>query len=545
MKTMPNEVLYHGSPKRFRRLKPKAHYLADHRPVVFATPLREIALASLQPWNDDIFEQGVVGEDPPYMMELRPNAFRDVYGGKRGYLYTLAPDTFYHTDRLTRFEQISDVSPEILDVEIVEDALSALQNSNMQMIYFEDAEAFRMNDYRQNPYSQTDSEGYLINPYSGDTSWWHVTKESDLEFYTSDGRATFLAGHPDVHFDTGEFDSYPHLLEVRVKLKPGCVIFDSHSLFGDVPESIEDALREALADSYGNKVEVVLQYEPGQIPDEVIDFFESMPKSDLLRGKNVDYLLSLWLREYDTMQRFVDSDVNAKAIGSQVAGWFEVERFNDVENIGIYMSDAETYPCSPAEIEVVGRTLRYNGDPDYTAKRDVRRNPGASIACRKYANEIFRHLYRARLMNPGVFSHIVPVMEPFYFAHFTNNEIEIQFEGFLGRADELIDTKRTYGEIVREGHIFAFRLDATSLSEGLQELQDIFDAAEDESQHIFEWSPIGMYGLGLVISKAEMGVEMYHPGDQEMQMIIPIACIDENEMLVVSDFFEQYGLEEW
>jgi len=29
-----------------------------------------------------------------------------------------------------------------------------------------------------------------------------------------------------------------------------------------------------------------------------------------------------------------------------------------------------------------------------------------------------------------------------------------------------------------------------------------------------------------------------------MQMIIPIARIDESEMLVVSDFFEQYGLEE-
>ena len=160
---MPNGILYHGSPKRFRRLKPKAHFLADYSPVVFATPLREIALASLQPWNDDIFEQGVVGEDPPCMIELRPNAFRDVYGGKRGYLYTLAPDTFYHTDRLTCFEQISDVSPEILDVEVIEDALSALQNSNMQMIYFEDAEAFRMNDYHQNPYSRHADSLYVLS----------------------------------------------------------------------------------------------------------------------------------------------------------------------------------------------------------------------------------------------------------------------------------------------------------------------------------------------------------------------------------------------
>ena len=121
---------------------------------------------------------------------------------------------------------------------------------------------------------------------------------------------------------------------------------------------------------------------------------------------------------------------------------------------------------------------------------------------------------------------------------------DIAREGFYGRSDELID-KRTFGELVKEGHIFAFRLNADSLRGALQELQEMFDAADDPSRHIYEWSPIGMYGLGLVISKAEMGVEMFHPGDQEMQTIIPIACIDEGEMLVINDFFTQYGLTEW
>ena len=147
-------ILYHGSPKLFQVLKPKTHYLANNKPVVFATHLREIALASLQPWNDGVFEQGIVGEDPPYMMGLQPNAFKDVYEGKAGYIYSLNPHTFYHTDRLTRFEQVSEVPPEILRVEFVPDALEALQTSNTQMISFEDSEEFRMNNYRRNPIPQ-------------------------------------------------------------------------------------------------------------------------------------------------------------------------------------------------------------------------------------------------------------------------------------------------------------------------------------------------------------------------------------------------------
>ena len=321
-RTNPREhVVFHGSPNLFSKFKPRPHYLTNNEPVVFATPMREIALASLQPWTDDDFEQGVVDEDPPFMIEMYPNAFEDVYSGKQGYLYTLAPDSFYSTDQLTRFEKVSDTAPKVLDVELVENVLEALYASDMQMIPYEQGSAFRSNDYR----------------------------------------------------------------------------------------------------------------------------------------------------------------------------------------------------------------MRENPEP---------------LDCHKYARQIFAHLYRARLMHPHLFTHVEIITKPFYFVHFTNYEEDIALEGFYGRSDELIDTKRTFGELVRDGHIFAFRLNADSLRGSLQELQEMFDAAEDETRHIFDWSPIGMYGIGIVISKAEMGVDMFHPGDQEMQTIIPIACIDESEMLVVSDFFEQYGLEE-
>ena len=158
----PN-VMYHGSPNLFSKFEPRPHYLTDGKPVVFATPMREIALASLQPWTDDDFEQGVVGEDPPYMIEMYPNAFEDVYSGKQGYLYTLAPDSFYSTDQLTRFEKVSDIAPRVLDVELVENVLEELYASNMLMIPYEHGSAFRSNDYRMRENPEDDPYVYLLN----------------------------------------------------------------------------------------------------------------------------------------------------------------------------------------------------------------------------------------------------------------------------------------------------------------------------------------------------------------------------------------------
>jgi len=55
--------VFHGSPYEFDDFELRDHYLLD-RPGVFAADNIEQALCSLQPWNDDQFEQGRVGEDP-------------------------------------------------------------------------------------------------------------------------------------------------------------------------------------------------------------------------------------------------------------------------------------------------------------------------------------------------------------------------------------------------------------------------------------------------------------------------------------------------
>jgi hypothetical protein len=49
---------------------------------------------------------------------------------------------------LTRYELISDTAPTILETIYIEDALQALKESDIQMIKFEDRDAFIKNDYR-------------------------------------------------------------------------------------------------------------------------------------------------------------------------------------------------------------------------------------------------------------------------------------------------------------------------------------------------------------------------------------------------------------
>ena len=142
-----SRILYHGSPYKFDKFEAKSHFLSGDKPVVFGTPIRSIAIASLCVWSDDDFEQGVVGNDPPHMIEMYPGAFEKIYGGKKGYLYEVSGETFYTNSNLTSYEMISDESPEIIRCIEIEDALEALSLSDMQMVMYEEGEEFRKNDY--------------------------------------------------------------------------------------------------------------------------------------------------------------------------------------------------------------------------------------------------------------------------------------------------------------------------------------------------------------------------------------------------------------
>ena len=136
-------MLYHGSPHRIKKFKPKPHFLAKGKAVVFGTPIIEIAFASMQPWTDDDFEQGIVDNEPPFMIEQYPGAFEEIYGGKQGYLYEVANDTFFTNENLTRFELVSYESPTILARHKFDNVLSLLEATELQMIKYEDGDSFR------------------------------------------------------------------------------------------------------------------------------------------------------------------------------------------------------------------------------------------------------------------------------------------------------------------------------------------------------------------------------------------------------------------
>jgi len=145
----PESQMFHASPKLLKSIKPQPHYLSPDKPVVFGTPNLSIALTFLQPWTDEIFELGVVGEDPPHLIERVRGAFKRVFGGKAGFIYEVSPKSFYHTLALTRFEAVSDRSPKIINIYKVDDALKALKKSDIQLVYYKDADKFRDQGYQR------------------------------------------------------------------------------------------------------------------------------------------------------------------------------------------------------------------------------------------------------------------------------------------------------------------------------------------------------------------------------------------------------------
>jgi GNAT superfamily N-acetyltransferase len=141
--------LYHGSPRLIEQFKPTPHYLAEGEAVVFGTPFIEIAVSCMRFWTDDDFEQGIVGDDPPYMIEQYPGAFEEIYGGKQGYLYELASDTFVRSEALARFELFSYEPPKIISSYVCDDVLKLLKSTDMQMVDFEDRDAYIQKGYRR------------------------------------------------------------------------------------------------------------------------------------------------------------------------------------------------------------------------------------------------------------------------------------------------------------------------------------------------------------------------------------------------------------
>jgi superfamily II DNA or RNA helicase len=126
--------IFHGSRTKIKKFEPRPHYLSKDEPAVFGTPERGMALSHLAYWTDDDFDQGRINNGPLTMRERKPGAFERIYGGKKGYLYKLAPESFDYDPRLMRSERISKESPQILETEEISDALKALEESDVRLV---------------------------------------------------------------------------------------------------------------------------------------------------------------------------------------------------------------------------------------------------------------------------------------------------------------------------------------------------------------------------------------------------------------------------
>lgn len=150
-KPIKKTQMFHGTSKRLKSLKPKKHYLSEES-VVFGSPLIEVALTFIAPWNDSEIEMGMVNNEPVHLIELQKNSFKNIFEGKKGWIYMLDPTTFKWRQNLTRFEYISEVAPKILDKVYIRDVLETLRDFEaqglIQLVHFEDRKDFIKKGYR-------------------------------------------------------------------------------------------------------------------------------------------------------------------------------------------------------------------------------------------------------------------------------------------------------------------------------------------------------------------------------------------------------------
>lgn len=108
------------------------------KPGVFASSSLEQALCSLQYWDDDMFEQGTIGDDPLYFREKNKNQLIETYEGKEGWLYVLDASTFIHEDNFMNTEMVSYSEPKIVKKYHIKNALKALKDSKLKFFSHED-----------------------------------------------------------------------------------------------------------------------------------------------------------------------------------------------------------------------------------------------------------------------------------------------------------------------------------------------------------------------------------------------------------------------
>ena len=141
-----SDTLYHGSPRKLKRLSPRdEHGDPNFESSVFASPSKTFALAYTgRKWGDRDLEQVFTrskskGAQRMSLREMYPGALKSIYGGAKGYLYSVPPESFREMPgRRTYAEVLSTQAVTPSGVKVIPDALEALQNDkNVALIAYD------------------------------------------------------------------------------------------------------------------------------------------------------------------------------------------------------------------------------------------------------------------------------------------------------------------------------------------------------------------------------------------------------------------------
>lgn len=169
-----SDVLYHGSPKKLKILVPKnLHGDPDVASAVFATPSREFALPYAGgKWGDRDINQNTQfkkGIRKVILQEMRPGAFKDIFEGRKGYMYHVPEETFKppaHRKPST-WEVISEKPVKPIKVEEILDVSKALRESGVDLLPYDLKETLKVLKRR-------DKRTALMTPEKqlGYWKWW-------------------------------------------------------------------------------------------------------------------------------------------------------------------------------------------------------------------------------------------------------------------------------------------------------------------------------------------------------------------------------------
>lgn len=232
---------------------------------------------------------------------------------------------------------------------------------------------------KRNPYSQTDSEGYLINPNDGGVFWWHHTDAEFIDFSkgSESVSVSFFSGTYELELmDIDESDPRDYVLTVKIKIDKGCGVFDSRDLFVNTPQNLIDTVKSVLDDrsEYWERKRVNFDYiDQAHITDAQKkaltegDFNNPLISKlqDVFWRDEIDdldslclYILGLYTMDYYRVREVAEEkSLMATLPHKCIVGWLERENlFLQTLNLAIQTGVGGTH------IEVVARSENDTSD---------------------------------------------------------------------------------------------------------------------------------------------------------------------------------------